>query len=365
MMVARVLLACLLQGALLPHGACVLIPQRPLWPAALCVRLVPPPRVPATCCFSAAGAASTSLALRGGEGSAPVPASSGGSPAGAGSVALQCTVESDAWDTHSRRKWTGEAASATELLAALSARFNVSAPATTREGSLLLQYYDTDVDAFVDLLDETWPEFALAHAKRVRVLTKSDARGSELARAAPAADADGASESAAESDDGSVFEGETTKEIGRGVSVKAFVVGPFAAALYLPVYRSLYFCAHLHLSICSLARFLARAHAHKHTLEYVCVLVGQLGSCGGRCARYCAAGNWRGRGFRSGGNDQGAPRCSCITMCLIMCLCMCLGMCLGMCMYANTLAHLHTYAYTCTGNGRGRRWCGRRGKGPD
>ena len=70
-----------------------------------------------------------------------MPASSGGSPAGAGSVALQCTVESDAWDTHSRRKWTGEAASATELLAALSARFNVSAPATMREGSLLLQWY--------------------------------------------------------------------------------------------------------------------------------------------------------------------------------------------------------------------------------
>ena len=272
-----VLLACLLQGALLSHGACVLIPQRPRWPATLCARLVPSPRVPATCCFSAAGAASTSLALRGGEGSAPVPASSGGSPAGAGSVALQCTVESDAWDTHSRRKWTGEAASATELLAALSARFNVSAPATTREGSLLLQYYDTDVDAFVDLLDETWPEFARAHAKRVRVLTKSDARGSELARAAPAADADGASESAAESDDGSVFEGETTKEIGRGVSVKAFVVGPFAAALYLPVYLPLYFCAQadnfffLCIYLSALSPSFLRARTHTNTRSSMCV----------------------------------------------------------------------------------------------
>jgi hypothetical protein len=87
-------------------------------------------------------------------------------------VTIQCVVESDAWDQQSRRKWTGAAAGPGALLSKLVRHYNGSLPQGP-PARLLLQYYDADVSAFVDLVDgdSSWSDFQLqVGAKRLRLV---------------------------------------------------------------------------------------------------------------------------------------------------------------------------------------------------
>ena len=108
-------------------------------------------------------------------------------------VFMQCTVECDMWGLNSRRKWKGSAANASMFLSKLERDYDLSmsrlssdavaeearaAPATdsaqgSKSSGLLLQYFDGEVNNFVDLLDadSSWQDFTKTAAKRVRLVT--------------------------------------------------------------------------------------------------------------------------------------------------------------------------------------------------
>jgi hypothetical protein len=97
------------------------------------------------------------------------------------------------WGLNSRRKWKGSAANASMFLSKLERDYDLSvsrlssdavaeearaAPAKdsaqgSKSSGLLLQYFDGEVNNFVDLLDadSSWQDFTKTAAKRVRLVT--------------------------------------------------------------------------------------------------------------------------------------------------------------------------------------------------
>ena len=177
------------------------------------------------------------LSLRGGEAGPAQAAVVGDQPGelGAGEEPIQCVIESDVWGPQSRRKWTGSASGPGALRSRLIRHYNHTLPQRS-QSRLLLQYYDAEVDAFVDLLDGdgSWRDFHNGvGAKRLRLVAHAHPPGAQpadepqiLVRARQTggrADNDSAGDGDETSD--GVFEGDTTKEIGRGgISVQAFVM---------------------------------------------------------------------------------------------------------------------------------------------